>query len=164
MDIKTVVCGEREEREKECIKRGGTWNDSTCTCVLDENKIDNRKDAIDNFIWELCIEKVESKVYPSYTSCMEREGYARRKIMDENPYQDQFLEPLYIEKIMHPTLLGDLRRYEKQYRYAGYIHARTKGDFGIVQADKYPPLDLRHVGEYISYKLKNKQEEEIVVF
>ena len=162
--IKATVCGDSEMRKKRCLQKEGRWDESTCTCVIEENKINDRENAIDNFIYRLCEEKVEDETYPNLMICMGKEGYARRKAMYEKPYQDQFLESKYIKEIMRETVLGDLRGYEKQYRYAGYIHGRIKGDLGIIQADKHPPLDIRHIPEYISYKLKDKQEEEILVF
>lgn len=161
---RAAACGDEKDRKKKCIEKKGKWDSLTCTCLMEENKINDREDAIDNFVYRLCEKKVKDGNYNIIKKCMEKEGYARRKTMYEKPYQDQFLEPIYIKEIMHETVLGDLRGYEKQYRFAGYVHGRTKGDFGIIQADKYSSLDLRHIGEYISYKLKNKQEEEIIVF
>ena len=152
-----------------CKRKKGRWDDEVDICVLPNDCITTREEAIENAAYRICDAKVNLfDDYPDMKTCFEKEGNARINGMSNNPHQEQFLEPHIMKTFMTETWLGTSQGSDHQYRspgYDGWVHAREyTAVSGAIHADKYKPTNPKHVGEYIGYVINEKGKEKIINF
>ena len=144
-----------------CREKGGQWDRNVNLCVLPDNKIFSRGEAIENAVYRICDAKYNYEEYDDLIGCFHWEGFDRIKKMKNHPHQPLFLEPKIMKTFMSETYLGDPEKSNVQYRFpgsTGWIHGRDYDDYGLIHADKHKPTDIiQHLGEYLEYKILEKK-------
>ena len=80
-----------------CRKKEGQWDDETGICVLPDNKISMREEAIENAAYRICDTKYNYGEYNDIVGCFQKEGYARIDNMLNRPHLASFLDPKIIK-------------------------------------------------------------------
>ena len=150
------------DKTKKCKNKRGKFDKETGMCVLPENEIETRDEAIENAIYRMCDYFVNfEEKYRDMKSCMGREGYELIEGLKDEPYQNRFFDVNAARTFMHETILGDPEGSLYQYRFPnnGWVHVREYRDYGLIHADKHKATNPLHLFEYIEYRIGKENED-----
>ena len=95
------------DKTKKCKNKRGKFDKETGMCVLPENEIETRDEAIENAIYRMCDYFVNfEEKYRDMKSCMGREGYELIEGLKDEPYQNRFFDVNAARTFMHETILA----------------------------------------------------------
>lgn len=107
------------------------------------------------FVKDYCKEAVELGIYDSIDACIDSEGKAIEKGLENDPHQDRFIfgkrKANIVKRISEESFWGGKDNYDEQRRYPndmGDIHSRftESGGTAVVHRDVCPPSKpMRHL-------------------